>query len=233
MGAWFDISGYRSMSTGTVYLYDNEDATRWGGDDPMRTSCVALAVLMAGALPAGGARAQDASIDEPGPVNRVDRDTVEYQDDRVHVVAKHYYFEGAHDPRWLLVDVAVEVTSRGALTIARDDISIVLPDGVELALASQREYRRARAELLPMRLALHMRLDTVRDHFPAGVCGDHNFRFFVDSGIRQTLVDVSPATGDCLRGDLFFASPTGTWDSGAYALVIGGDTNVRLPIEIQ
>ncbi len=199
----------------------------------MRTTCLALAALLAGALLAGGTRAQDASLDEPDPVNRVDRDTVEYQDDRVHVVAKHYYFQGAHDPRWLLIDVAVEVTSGDALTIARDDISIVLPDGVERPLTSQREYRRARAELLPMRLALHMHLDTVRDHFPAGRCGDHNFRFFVDSGIRQTLVDASPVIGGCLRGDLFFASPTGAWNSGTHTLVIGGDTSVRLPIEIQ
>ena len=199
----------------------------------MRSPCLALAALAAAALLAGDTHAQDASIDEPDPVNRVDRDTMEYQDERVHVVAKHYYFQGAHDPRWLLIDVAVEVTSGDALTIARDDITILWPDGVELPLTSQREYRRARAELLPMRLALHMHLDTVRDHFPAGSCGDHNFRFFVDSGIRRTLVDVSPVIGGCLRGDLFFASPTGTWDSGIYTLVIGGDTNARLPIEIH
>ena len=68
---------------------------------------------------------------------------------------------------------------------------------------------------------------------PAGSCGDHNFRFFVDSGIRRTLVDVSPVIGGCLRGDPFFTSPMGTWDSGIYPLVIGGDTNVRLPIEIH
>ena len=199
----------------------------------MRTPCIASAAILAGGLLAGDARTQDAAIDNPDPVNRVDRDTVEYRDDRVHVVAKHYYFQGAHDPRWLLIDVAVEVTSGDALTIARDDISIVLPDGVELPLTSQREYRRARAELLPMRLALHMHLDTVRDHFPAGACGNHNFRFFVDSGIRRTLVDASPVIGGCLRGDLFFASPAGTWNSGTHTLVIGGDTNVRLPIEIQ
>jgi hypothetical protein len=37
----------------------------------------------------------------------------------------------------------------------------------------------------------------------------------------------------CLRSDRFFTSPTGTWNRGAYTLVIGGDTNVRLSIEIQ
>ena len=33
--------------------------------------------------------------------------------------------------------------------------------------------------------------------------------------------------------DLFFASPTGTWSSGTYTLVIGGDADARLPIEIH
>ena len=198
----------------------------------MRTPSLAFAALVAGALLAGDTRAQDASIDEPDRVNRVDRDTVEYRDDRVHVVAKHYYFQGAHDPRWLLIDVGVDVISGGALTIARDDISIVLPNGVELPLTSQREYRRARAELLPMRLGLRTHPNMVGDQFPGGTCGHQNLWFFVDSGIGRTVVDTSPMSG-CLRGDLFFASPTGTWDSGAYTLVIGGDTNVRLPIEIH
>ena len=37
--------------------------------------------------------------------------------------------------------------------------------------------------------------------------------------------------GPCLRGGLFFASPTGIWSRGTCTLVIGGDTNARLPIE--
>ena len=106
------------------------------------------------------------------------------------------------------------------------------PDSVELPLTSQREYRQSRAELLPMLLALHDRKDAIQDYFPGAGCGQHNVRFFVDSGIRQAVADTSPV-GPCLRGDLFFASPTGTWNSGTHTLVIGGDTNVRLPIEIH
>lgn len=51
----------------------------------MRTPSLAFAALVAGTLLAGDTRAQDASIDEPDPVNRVDRDTVEYRDDRVPI----------------------------------------------------------------------------------------------------------------------------------------------------
>ena len=80
-------------------------------------------------------------------------------------------------------------------------------------------------------LALYDRRDAIRDYFRGG-CGRRNVRFFVDSGIRHIVVDTFP-NGPCLRGDLFFASPTGAWSGGTYTLVIGGDTNARLPIEIR
>ena len=63
-------------------------------------------------------------------------------------------------------------------------------------------------------------------------CRSHEFRFFVDSGIRQSVVYAN-RLGPCVRGDLYFASPTGAWNRGIYTLVIGGDTGVRLPIEIE
>ena len=198
----------------------------------MRTPYFAFAGVLAGVLLAGGARAQDASAEESDSVNRLEDDVVEYRNDRVHIVATYYYFPGSHDPRWLLIDVGIRARSGGSLTVARRDISIVRPDGVDLPLASQREYRRSRAELLPVLLVLQDRKDAIRDYFTGGTCGHHNVRFFVDSGIRQTVVDTSPV-GPCLRGDLFFASPTGTWSRGTYTLVIGGDTNVRLPMEIE
>ena len=165
-------------------------------------------------------------------MNRLEHDIVEYRDDRMQIIATHYYFHGPHDPRWLLVDVGIKVMSGGSLTVARRDISIVRPDGAVLPLASQREYRRSRAELLPKLLALYGRRDAIRDYFLGRGCGRRNVRFFVDSGIRHTVVDTFP-NGPCLRGDLFFASPTGTWSGGTYTLVIGGDTNARLPIEIR
>ena len=119
----------------------------------MRTPSFAFAGVPAGVLLAGGARAQDDFVEESSSVNRLEDDVVEYRNDRVQIIATHYYFQGPHDPRWLLIDVGIKVMSGVPLTVARRDISIVRPDGVDLPLASQREYRRSRAELLPMLLA--------------------------------------------------------------------------------
>ena len=192
-----------------------------------------IAVILAGVLATGELRAQDDEVIRPDAANQVERNVVEYESDRLHIVAAHYYSWGDHDPKWLLIDVGIQVLSGGALTIARRDFSLVRPDGVEVPLTSQRDYRRARAELLPLHLQLHtLAVDPVQSYFPGGRCPDHQFRFFVDSGIRQSVVYAN-RVGPCVRGDLFFVSPTGRWENGTYVLVIGGGTDVRLPIEIE
>ena len=190
-----------------------------------------VVVTLAGVLSAGELRAQTDEVARPDAVNPVERNAVEYKSDRLQVIAAHYYFRGAHDRRWLLIDLGVRVMSGRPVTVARHDISIVGPDGVRIELASQREYRRARAELLPLHVQLHTRTRSISAHFIVR-CSDHSFRFFVDSGIRQTEVYAN-RIGPCVRGDLYFASPTGAWQRGTYTLVIGGDTDVRLPIEIE
>jgi hypothetical protein len=191
-----------------------------------------IGVMLAGVPPAGAPRAQTDDLARPDPANQVERNVVEYESDRLHIVAAHYYSWGDHDPRWLLIDIGIQVVSGGALTVARGDFSIVRPDGVEVPLTSQRDYRRARAELLPLHLQLHtLAVDPINSYFPGGRCPDHGFRFFVDSGIRQSVVYANRF--DCARGDLYFASPTGAWDGGIYTLVITGDTDVRLPMEIE
>ena len=190
-----------------------------------------VGVILASVLSAGELRGQIDRVVRPDAVIPVERNAVEYRSDRLQIIAAHYYFRGAHDPRWLLIDLGLRVLSGGPVTVARRDLSIVRPDGIRIELASQREYRRARAELLPMHVQLHTRIRSIGQHFTVG-CLNHHFRFFVDSGIRQSVVYAN-RIGGCVRGDLYFASPTGAWESGTYTLVIGGDTGVRLPIEIE
>lgn len=190
-----------------------------------------VAVLLAGVPSTGELRAQTDAVVRPGAVTPVERNAVEYKSDRLQIIAAHYYFRGAHDPRWLLIDLGLDVLSGGPVAVARSDFSILRPDGVRIELASQREYRRARAELLPLHVQLHARTRFTSSHFVVG-CVSHHFRFFVDSGIRRSVA-YAHRTGACVRGDLYFASPTGVWERGTYTLMIGGDTDVRLPIEIE
>ena len=166
-----------------------------------------VCATLAGVLHTGELYAQTDEVARPDAANQVERNVVEYKSNRLHIVAAQHYSWGDHDPRWLLIDIGIQVRSGGALTVARRDFSIVRPDGVKVPLTSQRDYRRARAELLPLHLQLHtLAVDPVGGYFPGGRCPDHQFRFFVDSGIRQTVVYAN-RVGPCVRGDLFFASP--------------------------
>ena len=163
---------------------------------------------------------------EPGELIRVYRGMMEYRDDRLRAVAARYYFPHDHDPRWLAIDFAIENRLQQVMTFERDDVLVVRPDGARLPLISQRIYRRERASLLP--LLLQIRGGAYQ--FP-DFCYARSLDFFVDSGIRMTLADVTG--GRCVRGNLFFAAPAGTWASGEYELAVGGDVGVRVPFEIE
>ena len=142
------------------------------------------------------------------------------------------YFPEGHDPTWLLLDVAMDVRSGDPIRVARRDFSIEGPDGLRVPLSTLPAFRRAYRQLRPMMLQLHTRERPIAGFFPVP-CADHNFRFFVPTGeLRLTEVHAS-WQGSCVRGDLFFEAPDGVWGGGAYTLVIGGDTDVRLPIEIE
>lgn len=203
----------------------------------MRSPLIAAAlVLVAVPLTAPQLTAQRATeretVGEPHEVNRAGRDIVEYTSDRLQVVAVHYYFPEGHDPKWLLLDVAMDVRSGDPIRVARRDFSIEGPGGLHVPLSTLPAFRRAHRQLRPMLLQLHTRERPIAGFFPIP-CADHNFRFFVPTGeLRQTEVHAS-WQGSCVRGDLFFEAPDGAWDGGTYTLVIAGDTDVRLPIEIE
>jgi hypothetical protein len=202
----------------------------------MRSPLIAVALVLAAVLVAAPPLTAErpalgAAAAEPHEVNRPGRDIVEYSSDRLQVVAVHYYFPESHDPKWLLLDVAMDVRSGNPIKVARRDFSIEEPGGLHVPLSTLPAFRRAHRQLRPMMLQLHTRQRPIAGFFPVP-CTDHNFRFFVPTGeLRQTEVHAS-WQGSCVRGDLFFEAPDGAWDGGTYTLVIGGDTGIRLPIEI-
>ena len=158
---------------------------------------------------------------------------VEYESDRLHIVAAHHYSWGDHDPKWLLIDVGIQVLSGGALTVARRDFSIVRPDGEEVPLTSRRDYRRARAELLRLHLQLHtLAVDPIRSLLSRRSLSRSRLpilrrqRYPTIGGLRQS--------GRTLRtGRPVLRLPDRGAERGTYTLVIGGATDVRLPMEIE
>ena len=203
----------------------------------MRSPLIAVALVLAAVLLAAPPLTAERPVtgatgDEPHAIERPGRDIVEYTSDRLQVVAVHYYFPENNDPKWLLLDVAMDVRSGDSIRVARRDFSIEGPDGMRVPLSTLPAFRRAYRQLRPLMLQLHTRERPIAGFFPIP-CADHNFRFFVPTGgIRQTEVHAS-WQGSCVRGDLFFEAPDGMWTGGTYTLVIDGDTDIRLPFEID
>ena len=159
------------------------------------------------------------------------RAAVEYQDDDLHVVAAYYHSQRNHDSRWLLLEVAVEAFR--PMRINREDIVLRSPDGREIPVASQRDYRtdygRTQALIQNASTSRH----GIGGYFTAP--GSRNFKFFAQpfEGIVYSFFDAD--TWRVAFGDLFFASPTGAWEDGTYSLVVNGADGAQamLPIELE
>ena len=68
------------------------------------------------------------------------RAAVEYRNDAIQFVAAYYYSQRNHDSVWLLIEAGVSTEER--MTVHRDAIRLITPDGEELALATQESFGR-------------------------------------------------------------------------------------------
>lgn len=158
------------------------------------------------------------------------RAAVEYDDDEIHIVAAYYYSQRQHDSPWLLIEAAV--SAERVMEIHRDEIRLVLPDGRELPLATQRRFAR---DIRLTRL-LVQNASVTRHGIGAYFKRDQGstMRFFAlpFQGIVHDFFVVDKWR--MAWGDLFFVSPTGVWDPGAYSLVIQhDDVRAELPIRLE
>ena len=193
---------------------------------------VALVLAPLALLPALSAAPQSQTPRELFP-NTTDKGqaAVEYDDDRIQVVAAYYHSQREHDSRWLLIEIAV--SAHDATRISRDGISLITPDGSAVPVASQA----AVLQDIPRVRSLLLRAQTSRH----GITGYfktrrlRNFRFFAlpFQGVAYNVFDVD--RWQTAWGDLFFASPTGAWDDGTYSLVIEGSEEALgvLPIDLE
>ena len=155
----------------------------------------------------------------------------EYDDGVLQVVAAYAHAQVRHGSRWLFLQVGFGSTE--SMSIAPDDVVLVRPDGVEVAVASAREHRRDIGGVRQLQNEAnnwhHAVVDYIRQ--PAG------FRFFFGihpgGGIPDRIVRIGRQRH--AWGDLYFVSPDGTWPPGVYALVVrdGDEVAARLPVVLE
>ncbi len=160
---------------------------------------------------------------------------VVYDDGGVLSSAAYRYSQRHHDSSWLVV--ALGLAASEALTIGREDIVLVRPDGTAVAPATERERAR---DVEGVRRLLGARADwpdTLTFTFPRSRIdrGFHRFEFGVDGSDRipDRVLRIEARGG--VRGDVFFVSPDGSWPAGVHALVvtIDADRAVRLPVLLR
>ena len=177
---------------------------------------VLLGAAVCGTLLVGG---QGLTAQKEFPASNRDRGraAVEFRDKDIHIVAAYYYSQRNHDSRWVVIEAAVS-TSEPA-TIARADILIRTPEGREIPLASQSQI----AEDVNRIQALLQNASTlghdVASYFEQRDRVESMNLFTLPFGgvVHDTFVVDRDRVA---VGRLFFASPTGAWERGTYALVL-------------
>jgi hypothetical protein len=162
-----------------------------------------------------------------------DSHVVMYDDGVLLASAAYRYSQYHHDSQWVVVRLALSASER--MSIRREDIVLVRPDGIEVPAASRRDGRR---DIEGVRLLLNERQNW-RDNavrFPrrrAG--GGYTFEFGVarGTGIATRVVQIDLRTSAV--GDVFFVSPDRRWEDGVYALIVpGNDDHVaKLPVILE
>ena len=160
---------------------------------------------------------------------------VVYDDGVVLASASYRYSQRHHDSPWLVVTLGLAASE--ALTIRREDIVLVRPDGLAMPPATERERDR---DIAGVRRLLAERAswpDSLSFAFPRSRIdrGFHRFDFGVEESDRipDRMLRIEARGG--VRGDAFFVSPDRRWRTGVHALVvtIDDDRIVRLPVLLQ
>ncbi len=158
-----------------------------------------------------------------------------YDDGVLLASAAYRYSQSRHDSPWLVV--SLNLAASETLTIPRENIVLVRPDGIEAPPATQRERR---LDMEGVRRLLNERAnwpETLRFAFPRGRIhrGSYRFEFGVDGSDRipDRILRIEADGG--VRGDVFFVSPDGSWEAGVHALVVTVDDDriVRLPVLLR
>ena len=179
------------------------------------------------------AAAQRPSDDNAFPHTKPNgRATVEYKDEKVQAVAIYDYSQRNHDTDWLLVQIGVALSERGA--VKRDSFSVTMPGGRKVPLATQEQFLADSAKITKLRQNARIFQREVLGYFPKSADGEF-LRWFALPGegtVRNPAV--IPSEHGVVIGDLYFKSPTLRWDDGTYRLVFDNENgHAELPIRLE
>jgi len=194
------------------------------------TRLVPVVVLLAGvAVTAAQRGADDNAFPHTKPNGRA---TVEYKDEKVQAVAIYDYSQRNHDTDWLLVQIGVALSERGA--VKRDSFSVTMPGGRKVPLATQEQFLADSAKITKLRQNARIFQREVLGYFPKSADGEFLKWFALPGEGTVRNPAVIPSEHGVVIGDLYFKSPTLRWDDGTYRLVFDNENgHAELPIRLE
>src|SRR6185503_20541819 len=98
------------------------------------------------------------------------RATVEYKDEKVQALAIYDYSQRNHDTDWLLVQIGVALSERGA--VKRDSFSVTMPGGRKVPLATQEQFLADSQQITKLRQNAKIFERPVLGYFPKSADGE-------------------------------------------------------------
>ena len=156
---------------------------------------------------------------------------VEYRDKDIQVVAAYNHSQRTHESRWLYIQAGL--TTRDETIFKRDAISLRTPDGRTIPLATQRELGEDTKRIEQLLQNAKPVSHDIPSYFTSTSRTEDMQLFRLPFG--RVVHDEFIVDRDRLAiGPLFFASPTGAWENGTYALVVRHKNGVaELPIALE
>lgn len=190
---------------------------------------IATPVLLAVTLLAASAPAQRTVP----PTKRLGKTVVQWQDDSLKAVLGWRWANAyAASSPWMILDFFFAAQSGRPVTIAREDVSLVFPNGERVPLPSQKrlvkELRTAPAVFKQFEVAR----DPLGGYFPSAI-REQRLRFFAVPNDEVTFDEAVGSRETVTYGPLLFPSPTGAFAEGEYRLEIRNrDVDASLPFRI-
>jgi hypothetical protein len=179
------------------------------------------------------AAAQRPSDDNAFPHTKPNgRATVEYKDEKVQAVAIYDYSQRNHDGAWLLVQIGVALSERGA--VKRDSFTVVMPGGRVVPLATHEQFLADSQQITKLRQNAKIFERPVLNYFPKSADGEFLKWFALPGEGTVRNPAIVPSEHGVVIGDLYFKSPTLRWESGTYRLVFDNEKgHAELPIRLE
>ncbi len=194
----------------------------------IRVHALGLAFLVAvatGAYPASGAGET--------PAKRLGKTVVGWKDGTVHIVVGYKWANANFESEpWLLFEVGVLATSGKPVTINREDVSLLAPDGTQVYMPGQKRMAAEVPEIRKFVQQAQVMSDPITGYFPAPRV-EKPLGFFTIPGENIVFDEVTVDTRVLARGYLFFPGPSGKWPPGTYTLLVKNkDVDVKLPFDM-